>query len=193
MIDRVYGRDLPDMRDWGQALLDEAIRCKVQFGVLVLGQGMVTARLLRATPSAKMVLVHVTHDPRGWMADVEYPAEMRYVSEIRQAGSGFSLMRPQRQPGHNTATVAAARRLLARAKSAARPDQSSNQWDAGFGRIRYDSARSCRRPPGGEGRKNGACEAFGAADPAFCGSHPAPGLSACPEPVVCVPSPRTVF
>lgn len=119
MIDRVYGRDLPDMRDWGQALLDEAIRCKVQFGVLVLGQGMVTARLLRATPSAKMVLVHVTHDPRGWMADVEYPAEMRYVSEIRQAGSGFSLMRPQRQPGHNTATVAAARRLLARAKSAA--------------------------------------------------------------------------
>lgn len=119
MIDRVYGRDLPDMQDWSRALLEEAVRCKVSFGVLVPGQGMVTARMLRATPSARMAQVRVTHDPRGWLEDVEFPAEMRYISEIRQAGSGFSLMRAPRvsqsRAVRDAATVQAARRLLARA------------------------------------------------------------------------------
>lgn len=117
MIDQVHGRELPDMQDWPQSLLDEAIRCKVQFGVLVLGQGMVTARLVRATPKARIAVVRVTHDPRGWMADVDYPAEMRYISEIRHPANNFSLMR-RPNADRNPATVQAARRLLARAKTA---------------------------------------------------------------------------
>lgn len=139
MIDRIYGRELPDMQDWTQTLLDEAIRCKVQFGVLVLGQGMVTAQLLRATPAAKIALVRVTNDPRGWMADVDYPAEMRYISEIRQSTNGFSLMRPERR---NAATVQAARRLLARAKSEAQGDRTETASGAAPRRASAPVSRS---------------------------------------------------
>ncbi|MBE3639307.1 hypothetical protein, partial [Mangrovicoccus algicola] len=94
MIDQVYGRELPDMEDWPQHLLEEAIRCKVQFGVLVLGQGMVTGHMVRAVAGARLAVIRIDHDPRDMLVGADYPAEMRYVSEIRHPCNRFSLMRP---------------------------------------------------------------------------------------------------
>lgn len=117
MIDQVHGRELPPMEDWTAALLDEAIHCKVQFGVLVLGQGMVTAQMVRAMPGAKMAVMRVTYDPRNRIVGVEFPADMRYVSEIRHPANTFSLMKPANMEAHKVATMRAARRFLARAKT----------------------------------------------------------------------------
>ncbi|WP_108257878.1 hypothetical protein [Mangrovicoccus ximenensis] len=111
MIDQVYGRELPPMEDWPQRLLDEAIRCKVQFGVLVLGQGMVTGHMVKAVPQAKLATIHIDHDPRDMLVGADYPAEMRYISEIRHPCKEFSLMRPPVSARSEAARMAA-RRLL---------------------------------------------------------------------------------
>ncbi|WP_138469025.1 hypothetical protein [Poseidonocella sp. HB161398] len=116
MFDQVYGRELPPMEDWPQRLLDEAIKCKVQFGVLVLGQGMVTGHLVSAAPKAKIAVIRIDHDPRDMLVGVDYPAEMRYVSEIRHPCNAFSLMRPPVTARSAMATRMAARRLLETAK-----------------------------------------------------------------------------
>lgn len=61
--------------------------------------------------------MRVTHDPRDRIVGVDYPAEMRYVSEIRHPANTFSLMKPANMAAHKAATMRAARRLLARAKT----------------------------------------------------------------------------
>ena len=127
MIDQVFGRELPPMQEWSKTLLDEAIRCKVEFGLLVPGQGSVTARMIQAMPKAKMAIMKVTYDPRDRLVDMEIPAEMRFIGEIRHPSNNFSLMKPPADAARNAAAKLAAKRLIARAKSAAGPNAKPTQ------------------------------------------------------------------
>jgi len=124
MFDRVFRRELPDMEQWPDSLIKEAIRCKVQFEVLIPAQGTVTGYLVDADKHARLVRVHITHDPRDRLSDVEYLSDMRRIGGIPYPAQNFSLMqqrRPIMAPAAAPANLAgerdtvreAARRLMA--------------------------------------------------------------------------------
>lgn len=123
MYYQVNGQELPPMRDWSQSLLDEAIDLGIEFGVLILGQGKVTARMIQAERSSKTAQVRVTHDPRNRVSGIEYPSSMKFFHEIRSKSDQFSLVKPANDVLRDRQTRLAARRLLARAKAAGAEQQ----------------------------------------------------------------------
>lgn len=122
MRDIVFGRDLPPMKDWTRAQLQDAMDNAVQFGLVVLGQGLVTGEMLRFAHRAQIATFRITHDPRDKLVGAEYTTEMRYVREIRHPANQFSLMQPptpaQTAPPESDA-VAKARAMLEQAKAQA--------------------------------------------------------------------------
>ncbi|MEM8553335.1 MAG: hypothetical protein AAGF71_00780 [Pseudomonadota bacterium] len=117
MYYQVTGRELPPLRLWPQHILDEAIDLSVEFGVLILGQGKVTAKMLEAKSRSKFAMVQVLHDPRNRVKGVEFPSSMRFFHEIRSSSEDFSLVASEADEIRRKRIRLRARRMVAAAKA----------------------------------------------------------------------------
>lgn len=148
MFDPTNGKELPPMQDWTPAQIEEAIRCRVQFEVLALGQGSVIGRLVKANPKARMAVIQVTHDPRGWMEGVEYPTEMRYIDKIPYLEPKFSLTRPANLKAGHASTRAAAKRVIAHARKEAAQQEAATAKEPAAAPAAQEARMAARVKPG---------------------------------------------
>ncbi|MGB0659247.1 MAG: hypothetical protein ACPGNV_03630 [Mangrovicoccus sp.] len=94
MYDLIHNRELPDMEHWSRALLAEAIKCGVEFGVLIVGQGSVIGKLVDVQPQIREATILVTQDPRDRLIGAVCDTDMRRIKSIPLPALQFSLTRP---------------------------------------------------------------------------------------------------
>ncbi len=117
MYDIANGRDLPLMEDWSPSLVEEAIACEVRFSVLVLGQGRVVGRMVKALLKSRIAVITVTYDPRGWLTGRQHTTDMRRVCNIPYPEYQFSLTRQDTPDRRIAASRKIARKVIADTKA----------------------------------------------------------------------------